>query len=388
MLESNANDDPHFGDHGKCDVRKDILKAVAEGAPLYSSWAQLRHTPTLPPTAPGILCLVLSQGPPGVPITGCLQREGRTLLYIGIAPRSKGGPATLRDRIRYHFQGNAYGSTLRLTLGCLLAPALGARCYPPGSLPVLSCRDPGPRHRTWHATQCREGASARAHASSSPSTWPDRWNGGIFTNRPSAHWRLITRSPSFKSSCPSFRALGVGRGGPPFRKPRIRSAASMRTRWARYLSSVIESSRGARPASRKAVTASWRSRSHSFATGSTGATGAAVVRSTARDRGASGSAGDVVSGATPAPGAALGFGGRARPNHRACTSNCTTNSTSNGGQSGIVRNSAHSGMDRCGRDSGAVRHLVDVSGGPAANRTSGTSTMTRLGCGSSAFHRG
>jgi hypothetical protein len=27
---------------------------------------------------------------------------------------------SLRTRVRYHFRGNAYGSTLRLTLGCLL----------------------------------------------------------------------------------------------------------------------------------------------------------------------------------------------------------------------------------------------------------------------------
>jgi hypothetical protein len=48
-----------------------------------------------------------------------------TLLYVGISPKpppSIGSPSrqTLRTRIRYHFSGNAEGSTLRLTLGCLL----------------------------------------------------------------------------------------------------------------------------------------------------------------------------------------------------------------------------------------------------------------------------
>jgi hypothetical protein len=58
--------------------------------------------------------------------------EKATLLYIGISPRL-GGTATLRDRIWYHFQGNAEGSTLRLTLGCLLADKLGTQLRRVGS---------------------------------------------------------------------------------------------------------------------------------------------------------------------------------------------------------------------------------------------------------------
>ncbi|MEO3752670.1 GIY-YIG nuclease family protein [Streptomyces sp. B6B3] len=45
------------------------------------------------------------------------------LLYVGIAPRRMANRAsrqTLRSRVQYHFRGNAEGSTLRLTLGCLL----------------------------------------------------------------------------------------------------------------------------------------------------------------------------------------------------------------------------------------------------------------------------
>lgn len=50
---------------------------------------------------------------------------------MGISPErppTNGRPpsrANLRSRIRYHFTGNAEGSTLRLTLGCLLADELG-----------------------------------------------------------------------------------------------------------------------------------------------------------------------------------------------------------------------------------------------------------------------
>ncbi|MGW5126854.1 GIY-YIG nuclease family protein [Streptomyces sp. NPDC004069] len=45
------------------------------------------------------------------------------LLYVGIAPRhmaNRTSTQNLRKRARYHFRGNAYGSTLRLTIGCLL----------------------------------------------------------------------------------------------------------------------------------------------------------------------------------------------------------------------------------------------------------------------------
>ncbi|GAB3111787.1 hypothetical protein GCM10027160_13120 [Streptomyces calidiresistens] len=45
------------------------------------------------------------------------------LLYVGIAPRymaNRVSKQNLRKRIRYHYRGNAAGSTLRLTLGCLL----------------------------------------------------------------------------------------------------------------------------------------------------------------------------------------------------------------------------------------------------------------------------
>lgn len=42
------------------------------------------------------------------------------LLYVGIAPSRTSSSGNLRKRIRAHFRGNASGSTLRLTLGCLL----------------------------------------------------------------------------------------------------------------------------------------------------------------------------------------------------------------------------------------------------------------------------
>lgn len=68
---------------------------------------------------------------PGAPVPGIYNwhfldspgagLEAGRLLYIGISPqrmRSRASTQDMRKRIRYHFRGNAAGSTLRLTLGC------------------------------------------------------------------------------------------------------------------------------------------------------------------------------------------------------------------------------------------------------------------------------
>jgi hypothetical protein len=69
----------------------------------------------------------------------CVIRDGLTLLYVGIsptAPPANGRPLSregLRSRIRTHYAGNAEGSTLRKTLGCLLADDLGIELRRVGS---------------------------------------------------------------------------------------------------------------------------------------------------------------------------------------------------------------------------------------------------------------
>lgn len=63
---------------------------------------------------------------PHVPVEDCVKSNGKVLLYSGIspsAPPKNGKPPSkqnLWSRVRYHFRGNAEGSTLRLTLGVLL----------------------------------------------------------------------------------------------------------------------------------------------------------------------------------------------------------------------------------------------------------------------------
>ncbi|MDF0531667.1 hypothetical protein P0W64_19200 [Tsukamurella sp. 8F] len=57
----------------------------------------------------------------------CETQDGLTLLYAGISPRApstRTNPQTIRDRIKNHFDGTASTSTLRLSLGCLLAAEL------------------------------------------------------------------------------------------------------------------------------------------------------------------------------------------------------------------------------------------------------------------------
>lgn len=61
-----------------------------------------------------------------VPTSERLDSDDFRLLYIGIAPISDDSDSTMRQRIcDNHLRGNASGSTLRLTLGCLLSQDLG-----------------------------------------------------------------------------------------------------------------------------------------------------------------------------------------------------------------------------------------------------------------------
>ena len=63
---------------------------------------------------------------PLVPRNGCIERDGKHLLYIGIAPpknRSvpRGGPTPVKSRLwRNHLRGTVRSSTLRLSLAALL----------------------------------------------------------------------------------------------------------------------------------------------------------------------------------------------------------------------------------------------------------------------------
>jgi hypothetical protein len=93
----------------------------------------------LVPKTPGVYAWYFLNPPSGVPITGCIQVGGKMLLYIGISPSAPPvngkdpSSQSLRHRVRYHYCGNAEGSTLRLTLSCLLADELGIELRRVGS---------------------------------------------------------------------------------------------------------------------------------------------------------------------------------------------------------------------------------------------------------------
>ena len=68
--------------------------------------------------------------PPGIVAANHHTVGKASLLYVGTSPEAppkngaKPSKHTMRERIRHHYQGNAEGSTLRLTLGCLLSEEL------------------------------------------------------------------------------------------------------------------------------------------------------------------------------------------------------------------------------------------------------------------------
>ena len=64
-----------------------------------------------------------------VPRAGCIERDGKHLLYIGIAPPKdpvrRGGPIPMKSRLwRNHLRGTVRTSTLRLSLAALLEQEL------------------------------------------------------------------------------------------------------------------------------------------------------------------------------------------------------------------------------------------------------------------------
>jgi hypothetical protein len=118
--------------------------AAAGSGPLLAptrlwSRGEVLAAPSPVPREPGVYAWYFHDLPPAVPADGCHRHDDLTLLYIGIAPKAppkNGKPAStqrLYHRVRYHYRGNAEGSTLRLTLGCLLADTLGIRLRRVGS---------------------------------------------------------------------------------------------------------------------------------------------------------------------------------------------------------------------------------------------------------------
>ena len=103
------------------------LQSLINGVELYSR-REILCTTSLPPSVPGVYAWFFKNIPGNALIDGCVTKGPLTLLYVGISPDKIGKPNSrqnLRRRITTHFQGNAEGSTLRRSLGVLLAQTSG-----------------------------------------------------------------------------------------------------------------------------------------------------------------------------------------------------------------------------------------------------------------------
>jgi hypothetical protein len=105
-------------------IEFDPISAITRPSRLWSR-AEVLARPSVVPCEPGVYGWYFSRTPLMVPTANCLTCGDCTLLYVGISPKlpQKAGAASaenLSTRVRYHMRGNAEGSTLRLTLGCLL----------------------------------------------------------------------------------------------------------------------------------------------------------------------------------------------------------------------------------------------------------------------------
>jgi hypothetical protein len=134
-----------------------------------SSAAMVLSRPSPIPAVAGVYAWYFESVPPGVPTAGCHVVDELPLLYVGISPKAppaggaKVSRQTIRSRIRYHYRGNAYGSTLRLTLGSLLAEELGLALRRVGSGTRMTFGHDGERILSeWMAAHARVVWSAVA----------------------------------------------------------------------------------------------------------------------------------------------------------------------------------------------------------------------------------
>ena len=124
------------------------LRALLSPRHLYGR-SEILMRPSPVPPQPGIYGWYMRGLP--VDVSGCHRHEELSLVYVGIAPKAPSlnrspSQQNLRKRIRYHFRGNAEGSTLRLTLGVLLSEQLGIRLQRVGSGKRLTFTADGEKH--------------------------------------------------------------------------------------------------------------------------------------------------------------------------------------------------------------------------------------------------
>lgn len=103
------------------------------------SRADVLVRPSPVPASPGVYGWWFRRWPSLVVADQCVHHQGWALLYAGISPDRpprngrRASRQSLATRVRYHYTGNAEGSTLRKTLGCVLADELGIQLRRVGS---------------------------------------------------------------------------------------------------------------------------------------------------------------------------------------------------------------------------------------------------------------
>lgn len=115
---------------------------------LYSA-SEIGSRPCPVPACAGVYAFYFNKPPPGIDSKDCHRFNQHTLLYVGIAPKAPplngrpGSKSHLRRRLRTHYYGNAAGSTLRRTLGCLLSAQLAIQLRRVGSGGKYTFTNPG-----------------------------------------------------------------------------------------------------------------------------------------------------------------------------------------------------------------------------------------------------
>jgi hypothetical protein len=116
--------------------------------------AEVLARPSCVPKSPGVYCWYFTKLPYEIDVSGCHHHDGLPMLYTGIAPKQpsasgKVSEQTLRNRLGYHYRGNAEGSTLRLTLGCLVSERLGIELRRVGSGKRMTFHSGEPKLSEW-----------------------------------------------------------------------------------------------------------------------------------------------------------------------------------------------------------------------------------------------
>lgn len=131
-----------------------VLKGIANPQRVFSR-PEIISKQSPVPKSPGVYAWYFKTIPEIVPTKSCITYGNLTLLYVGIAPKKppRNGRAPskehLRSRIRYHMLGNAEGSTLRLSLGCILSNELGIQLRRVGSGKRMTFADGECHLSTW-----------------------------------------------------------------------------------------------------------------------------------------------------------------------------------------------------------------------------------------------